>query len=292
MPHRRFTVDGLALTAEPAAAGLHVVATPIGNLGDITLRAVRTLAGVDAVAAEDTRHTWRLLSHYGIEATMLRYDEHGAAARRPRILARLEAGGSIALVSDAGTPLVSDPGYRLVREAREAGIAVHAVPGPSAPVAALSVAGLPTDAFLFAGFLPAKSGARRSRLAELAAVPATLALFEAPHRLAEALADCAATLGGEREAAVARELTKRFETVVRGSLAELAARYADDPARGEVVILVAPLAGPAPVEETDVDALLVAALARLPASAAAAEVSKATGLNRRELYRRALGLKA
>ncbi|WP_245944027.1 16S rRNA (cytidine(1402)-2'-O)-methyltransferase [Acuticoccus kandeliae] len=290
MPERTFVVEGARFTAPAAAPGLHIVATPIGNLGDITLRALRTLAGVDAVAAEDTRHTGRLLAHFEIEAHLLRYDEHGAAAQRPKILARLEAGGSVALVSDAGTPLISDPGYRLVGEARDAGHAVHVVPGPSAPVAALSVSGLPTDAFLFAGFLPPKQGARRTRIGELAAVPATLVFFEAPHRLGETLADLAAELGA-RHGAVARELTKRFETVERGTLDALAAQFAQGEVKGEIVILVGPPGRAAAMDEGEVDALLAAALARLPASAAAADVAKATGLNRRDLYRRALELK-
>jgi 16S rRNA (cytidine1402-2'-O)-methyltransferase len=288
---RSYTIDGVVFPAPKAAAGLHVVATPIGNLGDITLRALKTLAGADAVAAEDTRHSGQLLSHFGIRVPLVRYDEHGAAAQRPKLLARLEAGEAVALVSDAGTPLVSDPGYRLVIEAREAGHAVHAVPGPSAPVAALSVAGLPTDAFFFAGFLPPKAAARRTRIAELAAMPGTLAFFEAPHRLAESLAALAQELG-DRDAAVARELTKRFETVVRGTLPALAARYAVEEARGEIVILVAPPGpGAAAAKEADLDALLADALSRLSASAAAGEVAKATGANRRDLYRRAVALK-
>ncbi|MCF3932158.1 16S rRNA (cytidine(1402)-2'-O)-methyltransferase [Acuticoccus sp. M5D2P5] len=272
-------------------AGLYIVATPIGNLGDITLRALKTLAAADAVAAEDTRHTGRLLAHFEIDATLVRYDEHGAAHQRPKLLARLDAGESVALVSDAGTPLISDPGYRLVEEARAAGHAVHVVPGPSAPVAALSVSGLPTDAFLFAGFLPTKSAARRSRIGELAAVKATLVFFEAPHRVGAALADLAEVLG-PREGAVARELTKRFETVERGTLAALAARFGEGETKGEIVLLIGPPGEEAgTLDEADIDALLVAALAKMPASAAAGDVAKATGLNRRELYRRALALK-
>lgn len=290
MSERSYTIDGVTFPASKAAAGLHVVATPIGNLGDITLRALKTLAGVDAVAAEDTRHSGQLLAHFGIRVPLVRYDEHGATAQRPRLLARLGAGEAVALVSDAGTPLVSDPGYRLVAEAREAGFAVHAVPGPSAPVAALSVAGLPTDAFFFAGFLPPKAAARRTRIAELAALPGTLAIFEAPHRLADALAALAEGLG-DRPAAVARELTKRFETVVRGTLPELAARFAAEEARGEIVILVAPPTDAPAASAGEVDALLADALSRLTVSAAAGEVAKATGANRRELYRRALELK-
>lgn len=282
-------IDGVRLPAERAAPGLHVVATPIGNLGDLTVRAAKTLAGVDAVAAEDTRHTGRLLAHYGISAPLVRYDEHGAAAQRPKLLERLAEGAALALVSDAGTPLISDPGYRLVREARAAGHPVHAVPGPSAPLAALSVAGLPTDAFTFAGFLPAKAAARAARIAALAGAPGTLVLFEAPHRLAATLAALHEALGA-REAVVARELTKRFETVDAAPLGALAARYAAEPARGEIVILVAPGTDRAAAAE-DVDALLAEALARLPASGAAAEVARATGVDRRALYRRAVALK-
>lgn len=291
MADRAFVVDGVSFVADPAPPGLSIVATPIGNLGDLTLRALKTLAGADLVAAEDTRHTGRMLQHFGINAHLIRYDEHGAAAQRPRLLADLAEGRSVALVSDAGTPLISDPGYRLVREARDAGIAVHAVPGPSAPMAAASVAGLPTDAVLFAGFLPAKRAARQARIRELMAVPATLIFFEAPHRLGEALADLAEVLG-TREAAVARELTKRFETVERAPLADLAARYAAEEGRGEIVLLVAPPGADGPPDEAEVDALLAAALAKLPASAAAADVAKATGLNRRDLYKRALSLKS
>ena len=289
MPERSFLLDGVRLDAPAAAPGLHIVATPIGNLGDITVRALRTLAGADHVAAEDTRHTGRLLAHFGIRVPQMRYDEHGAAAQRPKILAVLEAGGSVALVSDAGTPLISDPGYRLVREVREAGYAVHAVPGPSAVVAALSVAGLPTDAFLFAGFLPPKSAARRERIAALADIPATLAFYEAPHRLGAALADLAEGLG-DRPAAIARELTKRFETIDAAKLGDLAARYGAGETKGEIVILVAP-PEPGAASEDDAASLLAEALTRLPVSAAASEVAKATGINRRRLYAMAMALK-
>ena len=290
MGEKGFVIDGVRFPAERAAPGLHVVATPIGNLADITIRALRVLAGVDAVAAEDTRHSGRLLAHYGITARMLRYDEHGAPVQRPKILAQLGEGASIALVSDAGTPLISDPGFRLVAEARAAGASIHAVPGPCAPIAALSVAGLPTDAFHFAGFLPAKSAARAARIAELAETPATLILFEAPHRLAATLTALADGLG-TRRGIVARELTKRFETVDGDDLAALAERYSQGEVKGEVVILVAPSQGRRAASEDDVNALLAEALSRLPASAAAAEVARATGANRRALYRQALTLK-
>ncbi|WMS44818.1 16S rRNA (cytidine(1402)-2'-O)-methyltransferase [Acuticoccus sp. MNP-M23] len=289
MPDPSFLLDGVRLAATKADPGLHIVATPIGNLGDISVRALKTLAGADHIAVEDTRHTGRLLTHFGIETPMMRYDEHSAAAQRPRILAVLADGGSVALVSDAGTPLISDPGYKLVSEARAAGARVHAVPGASAVVAALSVAGLPTDAFMFAGFLPPKTAARRNRIEALATVPATLAFYEAPHRLGAALADLSEVLG-PRDAIVARELTKRFETVDNGTLADLAARYGETDVKGEIVILVGP-PGEVVVDEAEAETLLGEALTRLPASAAAAEVAKVTGRNRRELYRLAMALK-
>jgi 16S rRNA (cytidine1402-2'-O)-methyltransferase len=285
-----FVVDGVRLPARKADAGLHIVATPIGNLGDITLRALAVLAGADAIAAEDTRHTGRLLAHFGIETPLVRYDEHAAAARRPALLERLSRGEAVALVSDAGTPLVSDPGYRLVTEALEAGHSVHAVPGVNAPVAALSVAGLPTDAFYFAGFLPQKAKARQARIGEISRVPGTLVLFESPHRLAAALADLAEGLG-DRPGAVARELTKRYETVERGTLSELAGRFAGTEPKGEIVVLVGPPPKATETDAAELDAMLAEALARLPASAAAADVARATGGNRRDLYRRALALK-
>src|SRR5262249_38923356 len=219
---RRYVVAGASFEAPPAAPGLHVVATPIGNLRDVTLRALEVLAGVDLIACEDTRVTRRLTAHYGISAPLTPYHDHNAAAARPRLLERLAAGSAIALVSDAGTPLISDPGYRLVRAAREAGHLVTTVPGPSSVLAALAVAGLATDRFLFDGYLPAKSSERRTRIAELAGAPATLVLFETGPRLAATLADLAAGLGA-REAAVCRELTKVHEEVRRGELAALAA---------------------------------------------------------------------
>ena len=222
---RTYLLEGHPVEASPLAAGLHLVATPIGNLRDITLRALETLAAADLIACEDTRVTRRLLDRYGIATPLTPYHEHNAAAARPKLIARLAAGKSVALVSDAGTPLVSDPGFKLVREARDAGHAVTALPGASAVLAALTVAGLPTDRFLFEGFLPAKEGQRRARIVELARVPATLVLFESGPRLAAALADLAAGLGA-REAAVCRELTKLYEEVRRGDLAALARDYA------------------------------------------------------------------
>ena len=273
----------------PLAPGLYVVATPIGNLRDMTLRAIDILAGADLVLAEDTRVAAKLLSAYDLKARVERYDDHTDAWRRPQILGKLAAGARIALVSDAGTPLVSDPGYRLVRAAAEAGLDVFAAPGPSAALAALAVSGLPTDRFLFAGFLPPKSGARQAFLAELAAIRATLILYETGPRLSDSLADMRVVLG-DRDAVVARELTKLHETVVRGPLSSLIATFADGPPRGEIVVLIGP--GEAAVAtEADADAALREALTRAGPAEAATEVARALGLNRRALYRRALDFK-
>ncbi|MBY0299591.1 MAG: 16S rRNA (cytidine(1402)-2'-O)-methyltransferase [Methylobacterium sp.] len=288
-----FTAFGLAAEAEPLAPGLHVVATPIGNLKDVTFRALATLAAADAVLAEDTRVTRTLLAHYGITTPLVAYHEHSGEAVRERMIARMQAGEALALVSDAGTPLVSDPGFKLVQSAIEAGLAVTPVPGPSAAITALMAAGLPTDRFFFEGFLPQKAGARRNRLAALAAVPGTLVLFEAPHRLPEMLADAAEVLGGARRAAVARELTKLFETVRRSDLAGLAADFAaSGPPKGEVVVVIgaAVEAPPGPEADADLDARLTAALARHSIKDAAALVADETGQKRRDVYARALAL--
>ena len=271
------------------APGLYLVATPIGNMADITLRALDVLRGADLVACEDTRLTGRLLQRHGISARLTPYHEHNAERALPGLLARLRAGGAVALVSDAGTPLVSDPGYRLVGAVIAEGIAVTAVPGPSAAVTALLLSGLPPDRFLFGGFLPARAAARRTALQELAAVPATLVLYESPQRLAASLADMVTVLG-DRPAAVARELTKLFEEVRRGSLATLAAHYAAaGPPKGEVVVTVG---GPLPAETApaDVDAMLLRALQEGSLKEAAAHVAAATGLPRRAVYTRALAL--
>src|SRR5580698_3082235 len=285
-----FTALGMRAEAEPIAPGLHVVATPIGNLRDITLRAIATLAAAEAVIAEDTRVSHNLLAHYGVTTPLIAYHEHNAAAVRPHLLARLAEGAALALISDAGTPLVSDPGFKLVTEALAAGIAVTSVPGPSAVLAALVVAGLPTDRFFFEGFLPPKSAARRARINELAFVPATLVFFESPRRLVEMLTDLAAELG-DRPAAVARELTKLYETVRRGALAELAAHYGgEEPPRGEIVVLVGPPDAAAPVAEDELDRLLHRALESLSVKDAAAAVSAQTGAPRRQVYARALTL--
>jgi 16S rRNA (cytidine1402-2'-O)-methyltransferase len=272
------------------APGLYVVSTPIGNLKDITLRALEVLKGVDLVLAEDTRVAAKLLAAYGVSKKVERYDDHAGERARPKILAALADGARIALTSDAGTPLVSDPGYRLLVEAVEAGAAVIPVPGASAPLAALAVSGLPTDRFLFAGFLPPKSGTRKAALAELAAVRSTLIFFESGPRLAESLADMAEVLG-PRPAVVAREITKLYETFVRGDLAALAADPRCAAPKGEIVVVVGPGAETAARPE-DADAALREALARLSPSDAAAEVARGLGLPRKALYKRAVAIKA
>lgn len=282
------------------APGLHIVATPIGNLGDVTLRALDILQAADVIACEDTRVTGKLRTAYGITTPMTTYHEHNAARVRPRLIERLKRGEIVALVSDAGTPLVSDPGYRLVRAAIAAGINVTAAPGATAPITALILAGLPTDRFLFAGFLPTRAGPRRRALDGLAVVDASLIFLEAPRRLAATLADMAEALGA-RPAAVARELTKLHEEVRRGSLAELAAHYrAAGAPRGEAVVVVAPPEARAggetrgqdgdPEEDAALDTRLRRALARGSVRDAAAQVAAATGLPRRRVYRRALEL--
>ena len=288
-----FTAFGLASEAELLAPGLHVVATPIGNLRDITIRALATLAAADAVLAEDTRVTRTLLAHYGITTPLLAYHEHSTDAVRARMVERLREGQALALVSDAGTPLVSDPGFKLVQAAIEAGIPVTPVPGASAVMTALVAAGLPTDRFFFEGFLPQKAGARRNRLDALTGLPGTLVLFESPHRLPEMLADAAEVLGSERPAAVTRELTKLYETVRRGTLGTLAALFAEEGApKGEIVVLIG--TGPEAAPEADADAALDAALrvalARHSIKDAASLVSDETGLKRRLVYARALAL--
>lgn len=285
---RSVLVAGQRLIVGRTAPGLHVVATPIGHLDDITLRALKTLAGVDLVACEDTRVTGRLLTHYGIDVAMTPYHEHNAAAQRPKILARLAEGAAIALVSDAGTPLVSDPGFRLVRESAAAGHVLIPVPGPSAALTALMVAGLPTDCFFFAGFLPAKGASRRGRIDELARVPSSLVFFETGPRLADSLADLATCLGA-RPVAMCRELTKLHETVERGTLPELAEHFAGIEPKGEIVLVV----GPPLVEKIspeDVEEALKAALKRLSLKDATAEIAGAFGISRREIYARALAL--
>jgi 16S rRNA (cytidine1402-2'-O)-methyltransferase len=282
-------VAGQSLEAPALAGGLYVVATPIGNLGDITLRALQVLAAADVIACEDTRVTRKLLERYGIATPLTPYHDHNAAVVRPKLIARLAANEAVALVSDAGTPLISDPGYKLVRAARDAGHPVTPLPGSSAVLAALSVAGIPTDRFLFEGFLPAKQAARRARIAALARIPATLVLFESGPRLADTTADLAAGLG-DRAAALCRELTKMHEEVRRAGLAALARDCAAQGApRGEIVIVIAPPA-PESGEQTDVDALLRARIKHASLKDAVAEVAAVTGESRREVYRRALAL--
>jgi len=272
----------------PLSPGLYIVATPIGNLGDITLRAIATLRGVAAVACEDTRVTGKLLHHLEIKQKLIRYDDHASEATRDHILA-LASQQPVALVSDAGTPLISDPGFKLVRAARERGIPVTSLPGPSAAIMALTLAGLPSDRFLFAGFLPNKDKARRDALRGLATVETTLVFYETAPRLTDALAAIGEELPG-REVAVARELTKRFEECRTGSAEELIAHYSANPPKGEIALVIAP-PGEAAAVEHDVDALLRAALATDKASQAVAAVAKATGLDRKALYARALELK-
>ena len=271
-------------------AGLYIVATPIGNLGDVTRRALDTLRGAAAVACEDTRVTGRLLSHFGIKQLLIRYDDHSDQRARDKVLDLAET-EPVVLVSDAGTPLVSDPGYRLVRAARERGIAVTSVPGPCAAIVALTLAGLPTDRFLFAGFLPPKDKARRAVIQELSALRATLVFYESGPRLTASLATIAEMLPG-REAAVARELTKLYEECRSGAPAELAAHYAAHPPKGEIVLLVGPpQAEPAALDAAAIDALLIVALKTAKPSRAAADVARAHGLDRKALYSRALELR-
>lgn len=288
---RSFLIGQAEFPARPLEPALYLVATPIGNLADITIRALETLAAADVLACEDTRVSRVLLERYGIRRRTTAYHEHNAAEAGPRLMAALEEGKSVALISDAGTPLVSDPGYRLVGEALERGLRVVPIPGPSAALAALTVSGLPSDAFLFAGFLPVKAGQKRTRLEQWQAVSATLIFFESPRRVADTLDAMAQVLGAERRAAVCRELTKTFEEARHGTLGELAAHYAAaDTPKGEVVICV----GPAADEEAapaDVDALLIGLAAEMPASKAAAEAARMTGQPKQELYRRLLALK-
>jgi 16S rRNA (cytidine1402-2'-O)-methyltransferase len=272
----------------PVSPGLYIVSTPIGNLRDITLRALDVLAAAELVLAEDTRVSGRLLNAFGLSKKLQRYDDHVGEQVRPRVMAALEAGQVVALVSDAGTPLVSDPGFKLVREVSAAGHPVHPIPGASAPLAALAAAGLPTDRFLFAGFTPAKSAARRSLFEELRPVRSTLVFFDTGPRVRDGLIDMAAVFG-PREAVVARELTKLHETFVRGRLDQLSTDPRLAEPKGEIVVLVAP--GEEPVADAaDADAALLEALQRLGPADAASEVAKALGLVRKTLYRRALEL--
>jgi 16S rRNA (cytidine1402-2'-O)-methyltransferase len=288
---RAFMVGQTEIVARPLEPALYLVATPIGNLGDITLRALETLAGADILACEDTRVTRVLLDRYGIRQRPTPYHEHNAGEAGPRLIEALLAGKSVALVSDAGTPLVSDPGFRLVGQALEAGIRVVPIPGASAVMAALTASGLPSDAFMFAGFLPVKDGQRRSRLSALTAVPATLIFFESPRRLADTLVAMAEVFG-DRPAAVGRELTKTFEEMRTGTLAALAAHYAQAPTpKGEIVVCVGPPQEAEAADPQEVDRLLLSLAKEMPASKAAAETARMTGGQKPALYRRLLELK-
>ncbi|WP_106639690.1 16S rRNA (cytidine(1402)-2'-O)-methyltransferase [Allosphingosinicella vermicomposti] len=271
------------------APGLYIVATPIGNLSDLSPHAADVLTRADVIAVEDSRVTAKLLAHIGVRKSMTPYHDHNADRVRPDLIARM-AGEAVALVSDAGTPLISDPGFKLVRDARAAGRAVYTVAGPCAAIAALTLAGLPTDRFLFMGFLPSKAGARASAIAEVGSVRATLIFYESGPRLNAALEAMAAGLG-DREAAVSREISKKFEETVTGTLSELAIRYSEAPPKGEIVIVVGPPGEPEGASADDLDAALKDALERLSVSRAAAEVSKALGLPKRDVYERALQLK-
>ncbi len=274
----------------PFAAGLYIVATPIGNLGDLSPRAAAILGGAAVIAAEDTRVTAKLLHHIGARVPMLAYHDHNDDMLRPALIARALR-EAVALVSDAGTPLISDPGYKLVRDARAAGVNIVTIPGPCAAIAGLTLSGLPTDRFLFAGFLPAKAGARATAIAELAGIRATLVLYESGPRLAASLAALATGLG-DRAAAVAREISKRFEEAVTGTLSELAARYAEAPPRGEIVIIIAPPGAAPAADAATLDTALATALAATSLKSAVAEVAATLNLPRATVYARALALKA
>ena len=271
------------------APGLYIVATPIGNLGDLSPRAAHILSHAAVIAVEDSRVTGKLLNHIGVKRPMTPYHDHNAEEVRPGLIARMGM-EAVALVSDAGTPLISDPGYKLVRDARAAGHTVWTIPGPCAAVAALTLAGLPTDRFLFLGFLPSKAQARAAAIAEVASIRATLVLYESGPRLAATLGALAEGLG-DREAAVTREITKHFEEAVTGTLSDLAARYADAPPKGEIVLVIAPPGAPEAASAADADAALAEALTRLSTGQAASEVAKALGVDRKALYARALALK-
>ena len=283
-----------SLRTEPLAPGLYFVATPIGSARDITLRALDILASADVIAAEDTRTTRHLMELHGVPLRgrpMIAYHDHNGAAQRPKLLDLIAGGKSVAYASEAGTPLVSDPGFQLARAAVEAGLAVTSAPGPSAVLAALTLSALPSDRFLFAGFPPAGAGARQTWLAGLAGVDATLIVFESPRRVSRLLAEMAQVLGGERQAVVCRELTKRFEEASRGTLAALAERFAEVVPKGEIVVVIDRAGAPAAPDAESVDAALDEALRRLPLKAAAAEVAARFGLKRRDVYQAALARK-
>jgi 16S rRNA (cytidine1402-2'-O)-methyltransferase len=288
--HRRYSIKGIAFEAEGLGPGLHVTATPIGHLADISLRAVNALAAADAVLCEDTRVTGKLLQRYGISTRLVPYHDHNAAKLRPRILAELKAGKALVLVSDAGTPLISDPGFKLARAVIAEGLPLHVIPGASAPLAALTLSGLPSDRFLFGGFLPDRKGERRRALTTLKPIPATLIFFESPHRIVEALADIADVLG-ERVVAVTRELTKLHEEVLRGPPAEVARSLSDrETIKGEITLVVSPPGDAAPPSSETVDDALREASATMPKAKAAGLVAERFGLARKDLYARLLAL--
>lgn len=287
-----YLVGGVTVPARPLDVALYLVATPIGNLGDITLRALETLASVDVLACEDTRVTRILLDRYGIRNRPYSYHEHNANEAGPKLLAALEAGKSVALVSDAGTPLVSDPGYRLGQLALEAGYRVVPIPGASAPLAALVGSGMPSDAFMFAGFLPVKDRGKRDRFSELAKTPATLIFFESPHRICATIKVASEVLGQNRRAVVCRELTKTFEEFRRGTLGELAEWYNEDRVvKGEIVLLIEPPSFDEVPDMEDVEDLLKDLASTMPTAKAASEAARLTGLPRKELYQRLLDMK-
>ncbi|TDH38055.1 16S rRNA (cytidine(1402)-2'-O)-methyltransferase [Pseudohoeflea suaedae] len=287
---RSFFIGQAEIPARPLEPGLYLVATPIGNLGDMTIRGLETLTSADVVACEDTRVTRVLLDRFGISARPYAYHEHNADTVGPKLIERLKAGESVALVSDAGTPLVSDPGYRLAQTAIAEGIRVIPIPGASAPLAALVASGLPNDAFLFGGFLPQKDKARRDRLNELGQTPATLLFFESPNRIGATLTAAAEELGAERQAAVCRELTKAFEEVRRGTLGELAESYREAAVKGEIVLAIGPGTAEAP-SKADTDTILAGLVSEMSAGQAASEAARLTGLPRKDLYKRLLALK-
>lgn len=287
---KSFRIGANEIIARPLEPALYLVATPIGNLGDITLRALETLAGADVIACEDTRVSRVLLDRYAIATRPYAYHEHNADVVGPKLLGRLAMGESVALISDAGTPLVSDPGYRLAQAAIEAGHRVVPIPGASAPLAALVASGLPNEAFLFAGFLPTREKARSERLGQFTKTDATLIFFESPNRIGAALQTASGVLGNDRQAAVARELTKTFEEIRRGTLGELAAEFDGRDVKGEIVLLIGP-GTEQPVDEGEVDRILSDLAVSLPTARAASEAAQLTGLARKDLYQRLLAMK-
>ena len=282
-----YLIDGNKFNSGTLEAGLYIVATPIGNLSDISLRALKTLAGADIIACEDTRTSGKLLSHFGIKTKKFPYHEHNAQKAGPKLIAALKEGKTVALISDAGTPLVSDPGYKLVNQARDAGIKVIPIPGASAPLAALVASGLQTDSFVFAGFLPTKTVARKNTLIEYVDHSSTLIFFESPNRLHECLADMISIFGEKREAAICRELTKLHEEISSASLAELSQLYENRKVKGEIVIIVGAKSSE---DKIDIDALLTELMETMSVSRAASEAANLSGRAKRDLYQRALKL--